>query len=137
MFKKKRRMGYCSHLCPSIRLLSYLLNHWTKFNQIWCVSYSHECGVKRQVFFTLGHGEGSKGQIFNFNYKVNFKTKLLCVFSQMKDTKHIGLDFHSVAWVMPQGGGRLGYPAGQKSFLCPRHDNGRGIKCYPCPTSAL
>ena len=18
-------------------------------------------------------------------------------------------------------------------FLCPRHDNGRGIKCYPCP----
>ena len=22
----------------------------------------------------------------------------------MKDTKHIRLDFHSVAWVMPQGG---------------------------------
>ena len=20
------------------------------------------------------------------------------------------------------------------SFLCPRHDNGRGIKCYPCPS---
>ena len=19
-------------------------------------------------------------------------------------------------------------------FLCPRHDNGRGIKCYPCPS---
>ena len=25
------------------------------------------------------------------------------VFSQMKDTKHIRRDFHSVAWVMPQG----------------------------------
>ena len=27
----------------------------------------------------------------------------MCVFSQMKDTKHIRQDFHSVAWVMPQG----------------------------------
>ena len=39
-----------------------------------------------------GPGEGSKGQIsLNFNYKVNLKdfyTKL-CMFSQMKDTKHI------------------------------------------------
>ena len=36
---------------------------------------------------------------------VNFKgfyTKL-CVFSQMKDTKHTTQDFHSVAWVMPHG----------------------------------
>ena len=37
----------------------------------------------------------------------------------MKDTKHIRLDFHSVTWVMPQGGGRLGYPAGQKHFYAP------------------
>ena len=34
-------------------LLSYplcylLLNHWTKLNQIWCVSYSHEWGVQRK-----------------------------------------------------------------------------------------
>ena len=54
-----------------------------------------------------GPGEGSKGQIsFNFNYKVNFKDFLfqtLCVFSQMKDTKHIRRDLHSVAWVMSQG----------------------------------
>ena len=54
-----------------------------------------------------GPGEGSKGQIsFNFNYKVNFLRFLyqtLCVFSQMKDTKHIRRDFHSVAWAMPQG----------------------------------
>ena len=40
----------------------------------------------------------------------------LCVFSQMKDTKHIRLDNHSVAWVMPEGLdlGALGYPGGQK-----------------------
>ena len=27
----------------------------------------------------------------------------LCVFSQMKDIKHIRRDFHLVTWVMPQG----------------------------------
>ena len=34
----------------------------------------------------------------------------------MKDTKHIRWDFHSVAWVMPQGSdlGPLGVPRGSK-----------------------
>ena len=34
----------------------------------------------------------------------------------MKDTKHIRRDFHSVAWVMPQGSdlGVLGVPRGSK-----------------------
>ena len=54
-----------------------------------------------------GLGEGPKGQILlNFNYKVNLKIffkHTLCVFPQMKDIKHIRLDFHSVVWVMPQG----------------------------------
>ena len=54
-----------------------------------------------------GPGKGSKGQIsFNFNYKVNFKDFLyqtLCLFSQMKDRKHIRRDFNSFAWVTPQG----------------------------------
>ena len=27
----------------------------------------------------------------------------MCVFSQIKDMKHIEQKFHSVAWVMPQG----------------------------------
>ena len=71
-------------------LCYHLLNHWMKFNQILCVSYSHEWGVQQQFFFCppppspRGPGEGSKSQIsFNFNYKVNFKdfyTKL-CVCS--------------------------------------------------------
>ena len=69
-----------------------------------------------------GPGEGSKGQIsFNFNYKVNFKDfySKLCVFSQMKDTKHIRQDFYSVAWVMPQGWdfGALRMPRGSKNFF--------------------
>ena len=43
-----------------------------------------------------------------------------CVFSHMKDTKHIRRNFHSVAWVMPQGWdfGALGVPRGsKKSFF--------------------
>ena len=81
------------------------------------------CNVK--LFFgpaPWGPGEGSKGQIsFNFNYKVNFKDFLyqnLCVFSQMKDTKQIRRDFHSVPWVMPQGWdfGALGCLGGKFFF---------------------
>ena len=76
--------------------------------------------MQRQFFFgpaPWGPWEGSKGQIFNFNYKVNFKDFLyqnLCVCSQVKDTKHIRQDFHSVAWVMPQRWdfGALGCPGG-------------------------
>ena len=32
-----------------------------------------------------------------------FLNQTLCVFSQMKDIKPIRQDFHSVAWVLPQG----------------------------------
>ena len=72
---------------PAVCPLCYLLlNHWTKFNQIWCVSYSHKWGRQHQFFCpaSQGPGEGSKGQIsFNFNYKVNFKDfyPKLCVCS--------------------------------------------------------
>ena len=48
----------------------------------------------------------------------NFWVQTVCVFSQMKDTKHIRRDFHSVTWVMPQGWdfGALGVPKGSKNF---------------------
>ena len=32
-----------------------------------------------------------------------FLNQTLCVFSQIKDIKHIRQDFHSIDWVMPQG----------------------------------
>ena len=36
---------------PAVCPLCYLLlNHWTKFNQIWCVSYSHEWGAQCKLF---------------------------------------------------------------------------------------
>ena len=48
-----------------------------------------------------------------------FFNQTLCVFSQLKDMKHIRWDFHSVAWVMPQGWD-LGAPwgiGGSKNFF--------------------
>ena len=62
-------------------------------------------GRATAIFLAPPPGEGSKSQIsFNFDYKVNLKDfmqNFVYVFSQMKDTKHIRRDFHSVAWVMP------------------------------------
>ena len=48
-----------------------------------------------------------------------FLSQTLCVFSQMKDIKHIRRDFHSVAWVIPQGRtwGYRGGLGGQKKFF--------------------
>ena len=57
-----------------------------------------------------------------------FLNQTLCVFSQMKDIKHIRQDFHSVGWVMPQGwdlgvpwgvgGPNLLFPQIQPDFVC-------------------
>ena len=107
-------------VCPSRYLL---LNRWTKFNQIWCVSCSHGKGVQLHIFFgpaPWGPGEGPKGQILLDIIKFllqsqfqRFSNQTLCVFSQMKDIKHIRRDFHSLAWVMPlPQGSDLGVPWG-------------------------
>ena len=58
------RPSVCPSVCPSVRPSRYLLlNHWTKFNQIWCVGCSHEWGVQRHIFFwprPLGPWGGAK-----------------------------------------------------------------------------
>ena len=48
-----------------------------------------------------------------------FLYQILCVFSQMKDTKHIRRDLYSVAWAMPHGWdfGALGGTKGIKLFF--------------------
>ena len=129
-FLKKRR-GYCNRLRPSVHpsvcpLCYLLLKHWTKFNQIWCVCYWHEWGVQGQTFFwprPLGPWGGVKrSNIIKFQLQSQFQRFLyqtLCVFSQIKDTKHIRRDFYSVPWVMPQGSdfGGLGVPRGSKKIF--------------------
>ena len=68
------KINFCPAVCP---LCYLLLNHLTKFNQIWCVSYTHIWGAQRKKKIgpaPWGPREGSKGQIsINFNFKVNFK----------------------------------------------------------------
>ena len=46
-------------VCP---LLYLLLNHWTKLNQIWCVSYSHKWGAQRKTNYAPPPGAIGRGQ---------------------------------------------------------------------------
>ena len=63
-------------------------------------------GRAAAIFFAPPPGEGSKvnNHLMSITKSISkIFNQTLCVFSQMKDTKHIRQDFHSVAWVMPQG----------------------------------
>ena len=65
---------------------------------------------------------GTRSNIIKFWLPCQFQRFLyqtLCVFSQMKDTKYIRRDFHSVTWVISQGRdfGALGLPRGSKHFF--------------------
>ena len=89
-----------------------------KFNQIWCVSYLHQWHMQRHIPFgphPLGPWGGAKrSNIIKSQSQCQFQRFLnetLCVFSQLKDIKHIRWNLHSVAWVMPQGWD-LGVPWG-------------------------
>ena len=78
-----------------------------KFNQIWCVSYLHQWHMQRHnilVHHPLGPWVGAKrSNIIKPQLQSQFQRFLnqtLCVFSQMKDIKHIRRYFHSVPWVI-------------------------------------
>ena len=67
-------------------------------------------------------GRGQKVKYHKFQLQCQFQRFLfqtLCLFSQMKDTKHSRRDFHYVAWVMPQGWdfGALGVPRWSKKVI--------------------
>ena len=70
---------------PAVRPLCYLLlNHWTKFNQIWCVSYSHELGAQRKFFFwprPLGRGQKVKYHLISITKSISkiFTPNFVCV----------------------------------------------------------
>ena len=82
---------------PAVYPLCYLLlDHWTKFNQIWCVSYSHEWGAQRKKKIwapppgSLGRGQKVKYHSISITKSISrFLFQTLCDFSQMKVTKHI------------------------------------------------
>ena len=81
-------------------------------------------GCATALFFlprSLGPWGGAKrSNIIKFQLQSQFQrlsqfqrffNQTLCVFSHMKDIKHIRQDFYLVAWVMPQGSD-LGVPCG-------------------------
>ena len=83
-------MGYLGakiKFCPAVCPLCYLLpNHWMKYNQIWCVSYSHEWGVHRQIFFgpapwALGRGQKAKYHLISITKSISkiFIPNFVCV----------------------------------------------------------
>ena len=71
-------------------------------------------------FSSLGQtvDPGLRSNIIKFQLPCQFQRFLyqtLCVFSPMKDTKHVRWDFHSVTWVMLHP--VLGVPRGSKKFF--------------------
>ena len=75
-----------NHIRPAVCPLCYLLlNYWTKFNQIWCVSYSHEWGAQR-IFFApppgaLGRGQKVKYHLISITKSISkiFIPNFVCV----------------------------------------------------------
>ena len=75
-----------------------LLNHLTKFNQIWCVNCSHDLGVigacNGLLFWPrppppLGRGQKVIIKLPLQSQFQRFLNQTLCIISQMKDIKHI------------------------------------------------
>ena len=95
-------------LQPSVCPFCYLLNHWTKSNQIFVCEFLTWLRRATASFFgsTPGAlGRGQKSIIIKFQLRSHFQRFLyqtLSVFSQIKDIRHIKQNFHSVIWVMPQ-----------------------------------
>ena len=74
----------------------------------------------RVKLVTLGWGQKVKSHLFSVNMSISkiFIPNFVCVV-QMKDTKNIRQNFHSVILVMPQGWdfGALGVPRGVNNFF--------------------
>ena len=110
---KKKRRGYCNRLRPSVwtsvRPLCYLLlNHWTKFNQIWCLSYSHEWGAHSKKNFgphPLGRGQKVKYHLISITNSISkiFIPNFVCVLTNERyKTYQMGFLFcrlgHALWW---------------------------------------
>ena len=74
-----------------------------KFKQIWCASYSHGEGQKRQISL-------------NFSYKVNFKSNFVCLLTNERyQTYKTGFSFHRLGHAPGVGLGGAG--GGKLNFL--------------------
>ena len=87
--------------CTSVRPLFYLLlNHWTKVNQIRCVSLSHEWGVQWYFFAlplgALGRSQKVKYHLISTTKSISkiFILSFLCVLTKLEiQIYQIGFSF--------------------------------------------
>ena len=76
-------------VCP---LCYLLLNHSTKLNQIWCVSYSHKWGAQRKKIFlapppgALGRGQKVKYHLISITKSISkiFIPNFVCVLTNKR-----------------------------------------------------
>ena len=100
------KIKFCPAVCP---LCYLLLNHWTKFNQIWCVSYSHKWGAQCKIFlapppWALGRGQKAKYHLTSItkSFSKIFIPNFVCVLTNER-YKTYQMGFLFCHWVMPQG----------------------------------
>ena len=102
---------------PSVRPLCFLLlNHWTKFNQIWCVSYPHEwCEQGKKIF--LGRGQKVKYHLISITKSMSkiFIPNFVCV---VTNERYISDGFFILSPGSCPRGGTWGY-LGAKFKFCP------------------
>ena len=108
-FLKSVRDLAIASVCPSVKLSPPKPLEEIQPNLV-CVCCSHEWGVQQHIFLAPPPGAlgGPKGQILLNIIKLQSQFQrsfyqTLCVYSKMKNIKHIRRDLHSAAWVMPQG----------------------------------
>ena len=116
-------------VCPSVRPLCYLLqNHWTKFNQIWCVSYSHEWGAQGKKKFApapgaLGRGQKVKYHLISITKSIStiFIPNFVCVLTNERyKTYQTGFLFCRLGHALGVGlGGYLGAKINFRPAVCP------------------
>ena len=105
-----------SAVCP---LCYLLINHWTKLNQIWCVSYSHEWDARRQFFlggpapWSLGRGQKVKYHLISIT-KI-FIPNFVCVLTN--EIQNISDRIFILSPGSCPRGRTWGCPGGQKKFF--------------------
>ena len=67
----------CLSIHPSVCPLCYLLNHWTKFNLILCLSYSHEWACNSKFFWAPPLRRGQRSNIILNQLQSQFQ-RFLC-----------------------------------------------------------
>ena len=115
-------------VCLSVCLLCYLLlNHWSKFNKIWCVSYSHEWGMQRQLFFwprPLGRSQKVKYHLISVTKSISkfFIPNFLCdVTNERYKTYQTGFLFCRLGHALGVGLWCAGGAKGVKFFFFFKH----------------